>query len=122
MRVAFDIDDTLFKLVEDKDRKEGEMGARCSCGVALKQEPDLLMIDIAHELVTGGHSVFLWSAGGVDHAMEFIHKHAPAWEGLVKVIPKTSGQDIDVCFDDQDVDLASVNLRIKREHSDHWGE
>lgn len=121
MRIAFDIDDTLFKLVLDEERTIPGVGARCICGVALKQEPDEYLVQLAHQLITNpDNQVYLWSAGGVDHVNKFIDRYCPAWKLLVNVIVKAKGQGMDICFDDQNVDLAEINLRVKREHADHW--
>lgn len=120
MRIATDIDDVLWKLVEDQDSRVEGIGAKCACGMNVKQEVDHLMVDFVHSLILDGNDVFVWSAGGVDYAKNWVKRFAPAWESLVEVIPKEKGHDIDVCFDDQDVDLATINLRVKREHADHW--
>ncbi len=92
----------------------------CACGIPVKQEVDQVMVDLVSTLILD-HEVFLWSAGGVKYAQSWIDRFAPAWWTLgVEVIPKEKGQNIDICIDDQDVDLAPIVLRIKREHADHW--
>jgi hypothetical protein len=119
-RISFDIDDTLWKLVEDKEPRIDGVGARCSCGVPVKQEVDQAMVDFVHNLILAGNEVFLWSAGGVDYVKNWISRFAPAWASLVGVIPKEKGHNIDFCFDDQKVDLARVNFIVVREHANHW--
>jgi|ERR1035437_1152292 hypothetical protein len=121
MRIAIDLDDTLWKLVEDTDRKPGDLGAMCACGMPMKQIVDQTLVDLVHSLIPD-HEVFLWSAGGIEYVKDWIKRFTPAWEGLVGVIPKEKGQNIDLCVDDQEVDLATVLLRVKRVHSDHWQE
>lgn len=121
MRIAFDIDDTLYKLVKDESPSPiAGVGAICACGMHIKQVKDEGLMSIAHALILNGDDVFLWSAGGVKYVENWIKRWAPAWEGLVKIIPKEKGHDIDICFDDQEVDLAKTVLRIKREHAGHW--
>lgn len=120
MRIAVDIDDTLWKLVRDDSPRIEGVGAVCACGVPLKQEVDKLLIEFVHSLIVNGDKVFIWSAGGVDHARNFIKKFAPAWELLVEVIPKEEGHDIDITIDDQLITLGKINLRVWREHSDHF--
>lgn len=121
-RISFDIDDTLWKLVKDENpNRISGVGAMCACGMRVKQEVDQNMVDLVHSLILD-HEVFLWSAGGVEYAKNWIKRFAPAWESLVQVIPKEKGHNIDICFDDQEVDLAPILLRIKREHADHWHE
>lgn len=119
-RYAVDIDDTLWAIVEDTDPRPEGVGAMCACGMPVKQEPDKLLIELVHALITNGDNVFLWSAGGVEYVKGWIRRFAPAWEGLVEVIPKEKGHDIDISIDDQVVDLAKVNLRVTRPHADHW--
>jgi hypothetical protein len=121
-RIAFDLDDTLWMLVEDKEPRIEGVGAMCACGTPVKQEVDPLMMAFVQDLFWGDNEVFLWSAGGVEYVNNWIDRFAPAWKLLVQVISKEKGHNIDICFDDQDVDLATVNFRIKREHSDHWHE
>ena len=121
MRIAIDVDDTLWKLVEDTDPRVEGVGAVCSCGMKVKQEVDTNMVALVHSLVVD-HEVFLWSAGGVDYVKNWIKRFAPAWEYLVQVIPKEAGHSIDLCIDDQEVTLATTLLRVKRPHADHWEE
>ena len=120
LRIAYDIDDTLWKLVEDENPRTEGVGAMCACGIPVKQEVDDLMMGLLESLVDAGHEVFIWSAGGVPYAENFIHRFAPRLKGSVGILEKGKGHDIDICFDDQEVDLAKINLRIKREHADHW--
>lgn len=120
MRIAFDVDDTLWKLEEDTDPRLEGVGATCACGMPLRQVPDKVLMELVHTLATGGDNVFIWSAGGVEYVKDWIRRFAPAWESLVEVIPKEKGHDIDISIDDQLVDLAKVNLRVTREHADHW--
>ena len=121
-RIAFDIDDVLWKIVEDTDPRVEGVGAVCTCGMKVKQVPDEAMMAFVQDLVFGDNKIFLWSAGGVDYVKDWIEKYAPAWKLLVEVIPKEKGQNMDFCFDDQEVDLATTNFRVAREHSDHWQE
>lgn len=121
MRIAFDIDDTLYKLVrDDSPRPFPGVGANCICGTHLRQEVDETMMALAHTLALDpANDVFFWSAGGVEYAHSFIRRFCPAMASLVSVIEKKANQQIDICFDDQPVDLATINLRLTREHADH---
>lgn len=119
-RISFDIDDTLWKLVEDKDPRPAGVGAMCACGVPVKQELDEDMCQLVEDLFEAGNEVNLWSAGGVEYAKNWVKRFKPQWEGLIGVLPKAGGHNVDICFDDQEVDLATILLRIKREHADHW--
>ena len=121
MRIAVDIDDCLWELIEDTSPRIKGVGARCACGMPMKQEVDRNMKALVHSLIPD-HEVFLWSAGGVEYVKDWIWRFAPAWESLVTVIPKEGGHNIDIAIDDQVVDLATTLLRIKRPHADHWSE
>lgn len=120
-RVAFDIDDTLWKLVEDTKPRVPGLGPNCACGTHLKQELDPEMVAILRMHVRNGDDVFVWSAGGLEYARSFVERFLPDDVGIT-VIEKRKGQGIDVCYDDQNVDLATINLLVKREHADHWEE
>lgn len=119
-RYAIDIDDTLWAVVDDPSSRLTGIGAICACGMPVKQEPDKLLMGLVHTLIINGDNVFLWSAGGVDYVKDWIRRFAPAWGGLVEVIPKEKGHDIDISIDDQVVDLAKINLRVNRPHANHW--
>ena len=105
-KVAFDIDNTLWEIVKGKDGK-------------LHQVPDHDLIQVLRWFHANGDTVYVWSAGGMDHA-ETISKKL-GLEKLVTVIPKgiygepKSGLKIDLSFDDEAVKLASVNIKVQRE-------
>lgn len=120
MRIAFDIDDTLFKLVEDKEpRLFDGVGVWCSCGTPLKQELDKDMFTLFMLLLETGNEMFIWSAGGMDYATKFASKYFLPYLDRITVLQKGEGHGIDMCFDDQPVKLARINMRVAREHSDH---
>lgn len=119
MKIAFDIDDTLWKIVKDDSPRPDGVGATCACGLHVKQVADDDMIAIAEAFLRAGHEVFVWSAGGIPYATSWLSRFVPHWAGKVGVISKEKEWDMDVCFDDQEVDLARVNVRVRREHADH---
>ena len=55
--------------------------------------------------------MIIWSGGGIDYARTWADKL-----GLNPndVIEKIKTEDIDIAFDDCDVDLAKVNIKVKR--------
>lgn len=97
-RIAFDIDDTIFKI----DRKYG------------KQIPDYKLISLLEWFYNNGDEVFLWSAGGVDYAKQIAEKLGLI--DMVKIIPKEKNNYMDLTFDDEDVNLGMVNIKVKREN------
>ena len=99
MRIAFDIDDTLIvpSVVTGQDR----------------DTPNYDTIAIFKWFQAQGHDMFLWSGSGTDWAWSWGDKL-----GLhpFKVMQKQKGggANIDIAFDDCDVDLATVNVKVKR--------
>lgn len=96
MRIAFDIDDTLIipsVVTGDRD------------------VPNYEVIDIYRWFQNQGHIMILWSGSGVDWAKTWGEKL-----GLRpnEIRVKKKAEDIDICFDDCDVDLAKVNVKVKR--------
>lgn len=102
-KIAFDIDDTLYKI-----RKEER-----------DQVPDYDLIQVLRWFYNNGDDVYVWSAGGIDYAKTFVKKLG--LDKMVTVIPKVAlGDDsnphqIDIAFDDCETKLAKVDIQIKRE-------
>jgi len=97
MRIAFDIDDTLIipsVVTGDRD------------------VPNYDTIAILRWFQAQGNEIILWSGSGIDWATTWGEKL-----GLqpFTVITKEKGSgSIDIAFDDCDVDLATVNVKVKR--------
>lgn len=108
MRIAFDVDDTLWKVVRTP---EGDTVGR--------QVPDYDLIAVLRWFKSNGDEVFVWSAGGVDYAQQIVDKLGLT--DMCTVIPKRDivhmepGKFIDIAFDDMpDVALGKVNVHVKR--------
>ena len=86
----------------------------------LKQELNHELASVLRFFVQNGDEVFVWSAGGISYAQSFVDKHFPVERSHVNVIRKAEGQGLDLCFDDQDVSLATVNIKVDSAHADHW--
>lgn len=57
-----------------------------------------------------GHEMIIWSGGGIDYAKRWAEKL-----GLeAEIREKMKSEDIDIAFDDCDVDLGKVNVKVKR--------
>lgn len=95
MRVAFDIDDTLWKVREKQ----------------LDQVPDYDLIQLVRWFAGNGDEVFFWSAGGVDYATQIIRKLG--LDELGTVIEKGSIK-VDIAFDDQETNLGIVDVKVRR--------
>lgn len=97
MKIAFDIDDTIIvpSVATGFDR----------------DTPNYDTIAIYKWFQSQGHHMILWSGSGIDWAT--------AWGEKLGLQPfevrvKEKSSDIDLCFDDCDVDLAKVNIKVKR--------
>lgn len=97
MKIAFDIDDTI--LVPSVVTKSGD------------NIPNYGVITVLRWFQDNGHEIILWSGSGVDWAKRWGEKF-----GLepFTVRMKEKSQDIDIAFDDCDVLLAKVNIKVKR--------
>lgn len=91
-RFAFDVDGTLIKKTDNGD------------------VPRYEIVQMALTLSSLGHTVFVWSGGGVDYARNWAAKL-----GLlpnIRILGKSKDYSIDVAFDDHAVDLAKVNVIV----------
>ena len=97
MKIAFDIDDTLIvpRVVTGFDY----------------EVPNYATLKILHWFQDQGHTIILWSGSGIDWAETWAHKLG-IYPCTVRI--KEKSPDIDIAFDDCDVDLAKVNVKVKR--------
>ncbi len=103
LNVAFDVDDVLWKIREDRK-------GQC---------PDYDMISVLKWFVNNGDNVYVWSAGGVDYVKQIVWKLG--LDHLVTVIPKGKLNErhpdnplMDLSFDDCEVNLARVDVNVRR--------
>lgn len=97
-RIAFDIDDCL--LIPNVATGFGN------------DTPNYATIAVLKWFQAQGYEIILWSGSGIDWATTWGEKL-----GLqpFTVIKKEKGEGtIDIAFDDCDVDLAKVNIKVKR--------
>lgn len=115
MKIAFDIDDTLWKIVRYIDDKGHKAG---------RQVPDYDLIQVLRWFYNNGDEVFIWSAGGMDYAKTIAEKLGLI--DMVTIIPKmhtdkegkgTGMPLMDIAFDDCESRLAKVDIRVKRDYS-----
>lgn len=97
LRIAFDIDDTLIvpSVATGLDR----------------DTPNYENIAMFRYFQAQGNDMILWSGGGADYARMWGEKL-----GLVpfRTLTKEKGHGVDIAFDDCEVDLATVNVRVGR--------
>ena len=102
IKVAFDIDDTLAKIIPQDDN--------------FAQVPDYDLIQVMRWFINNGDEVYVWSAGGLDYAQMWVRKLG--FEDSVKIIPKMelgeTHPTMDIAFDDCETALAKVDVIVKR--------
>ena len=95
LKIAFDVDDTLI--------------IPSVAGYA-KDVPNYETISIYRWLQAQGHFMIIWSGSGVDWASTWAEKL-----GLEADDFRRKGEyPVDLAFDDCDVELGRVNLKVKR--------
>ena len=97
MRIAFDIDDTLIIPAVATNMPS--------------DTPNYDVIAILKWFQKQGHTIIIWSGGGIDYAKTWGEKL-----GLQPfvTIPKDKKGGVDIAFDDCMVDLATVNIKVNR--------
>lgn len=95
MKILFDVDGTLIRWNGDAD----------------KDQPISEMVNLLITLARAGHDVYVASSGG--------ERYAAAWcsrlmiRDLVTIVPKFGREPVDIAFDDLELDLGTVNCRVR---------
>jgi len=97
MKIAFDVDDTLII-------------PPCVNGLDI-DTPNYEVINLYKWFQSQGHDMIVWSGSGLDWAKRWSEKLGLS---SCEIRRKEKSLDIDICFDDCDVDLAKVNIKVKR--------
>ena len=97
MKIAFDIDDTLIVPAVATNMPS--------------DTPNYDVIAVLKFFQKQGHTIIVWSGGGVDYAKTWAEKLALM---PCEIRIKEKAEDIDICFDDCIVDLAKVNIKVNR--------
>jgi hypothetical protein len=95
--IAFDVDDTLIipSIATSSDI----------------DTPNYETIALFRWFQAQGNRMIVWSGGGVDYAKMWANKLG-LFPCEIRVKQKTD--DIDIAFDDCDVDLSKINIKVKR--------
>lgn len=97
MIIAFDVDDTLIIP---------------SVATWLSIDtPNYINISVFHWFQEQWHHMIIWSKRGMDYAHHWAEK---LWLQPNEIIEKKKNPKIDICFDDCNVDLATINVKVKR--------
>lgn len=97
MKIAFDIDDTLIipsVVTGDRD------------------VPNYDNIAILRWFQAQGHEIILWSGSGIDWAKTWGEKLG--LQPFIVWVKFADKDQIDIAFDDCDVELGKVNVKVKR--------
>ena len=99
LTIAFDVDDTLIvpAVVTGFDR----------------DTPNYETIEVYKWFQAQGHTMVIWSSSGIDWAKTWAEKLG--LEAQIRV--KSKSDSVDLAFDDCDVDLAKINIKVKRVHN-----
>lgn len=98
LRIAFDIDDCLLipSVATGYDR----------------DTPNYETIAVLKWFQKQGYEIILWSGSGVDWARTWGEKLG--LQPFTVIVKEKGTGSIGLCFDDCDVDLATVNVKVKR--------
>jgi len=99
LTIGFDIDDTI--LIPGIVTESG------------REAPNYEVIAVYRFFQEQGHHMVLWSGSGVDWATTWGEKFNLNPD---EVRRKGEGH-VDICFDDCDVEIATVNVKVKRYHN-----
>lgn len=102
MIIAFDVDDTLIIP---------------AVATGLDQDtPNYEVIEIYKWFQKQGHTMIIWSGGGVEYAKMWASKLGLEPDMVVpKALTTLDGEPyVDIAFDDCDVILGKVNIKVKR--------
>lgn len=91
VKVAFDVDGTLIR--------ESDYGS----------VPRYEIIELLRWFDRNNNEVYIWSGGGVDYAQRWSEKLGLT---CAKIIPKEANESIDIAFDDEDVMLGVLNIKV----------
>jgi len=98
MKIAFDVDGTLIHLTDDMPRRD--------------------VVDMLITLSTNGNEITVWSGGGKDYARVWVKRlFLDRYVTHIMEKPMHAAREgistgIDVCFDDETVELATVNIKL----------
>lgn len=105
--IAFDVDDTLIiPTIALPAIKHPKCGFRTFDGV-----PNFEVINIYRFLQQQGHTMVIWSMGGEEYAENVANYLDLRPDYIWK---KEKDSRVDIAFDDCDVDLGKVNVKVKR--------
>lgn len=106
VKIAFDIDGTIITL--------GDMIFSQKTGLRLvgEQKPNYPILNLLMDLSKlESIEIYIWSAGGIEYAQRWVERLGIE-EYITGIIDKSKFHEMDICFDDNDVVLAKVNILV----------
>jgi hypothetical protein len=103
MIIAWDVDDTLIL-------------PSVATGLPI-DTPNYDLIAVYRWFQAQGHTMCCWSGGGVDYARMWAEKLGLKPDKILvkeKTLDMNGKPYVDLCFDDCNVDLAAINIQVKR--------
>ena len=100
MKIAFDVDDTLIV-------------PSIVTGLGV-DTPNYDTIAIYKWFEAQGHTMIIWSGGGKDYAARWAEKLGLVPDFIGDKFPDVRWGQVDIAFDDCDVKLGTVNVKVKR--------
>jgi hypothetical protein len=100
LTVAFDVDDTLIvpAVATGFDR----------------DTPNYEVIALYRWFQAQGNEMIIWSGGGEDYARMWAEKLGLTADGYYDKHHAAAFLEVDIAFDDSDITLAKVNVKVKR--------
>jgi hypothetical protein len=95
--IAFDVDDTLIV-------------PAVATGLQV-DTPNYENIALYKWFQSQGNYMIIWSGGGIDYAKRWAEKLGLKYD---EICIKEKNENVDIAVDDCEVDLAKVNIRVKR--------
>src|SRR3989344_2054024 len=100
MKIAFDIDNTLWLVNNERGQSE----------------PNANLLNVLKWFCSNGDEVYLWSSGGIEYTKEIATKLGIM--DIIKIIEKPDfgghHPDMDIAFDDVEKNLARINILVKK--------
>ena len=98
LTVAFDVDDTLIV-------------PAVATGFDV-DVPNYPLIAVYHWFQDQGNYMIIWSGGGEDYAKTWAEKLGLTADKIIAKDLRVKG--IDICFDDSDITIGKINVKVKR--------
>lgn len=80
------------------------------CLIESNDQPRWQVIDLLRAFDAMGWHIIVWSGGGVDYCWMWVRRLGLF--SMVDEVIRKGAERVDVCFDDENVDLGDANVRV----------